>query len=177
MGGLWCSSERSLLSLHVWGAGRSTNIPELRFGTARIHFGHRFSWPGCSSEKSDLAPVIPNCPSSPHTQPQGLLSWIQSPAEPLGLLRSFQKAEGSWRVLLVPSQPGYSGSSWGSGTGSWWDVTAGVGRLCPCAQGSPWHWAPSCHCNHPMEVFPSAFPLPDLAQREGEWGSGKNSTF
>lgn len=59
VGGLWSSSERSLLSLHVWGAGRSTNIPELGFGAARIHFGHRFSWPGCSSKKSDLAPVIP----------------------------------------------------------------------------------------------------------------------
>lgn len=138
MGGLWSSSERSLLSLHVWGAGRSTNIPELGFETARIHFGYRFSWPGCSSEKSDLAPVIPNCPNSPHTQPWGLLSWIESPAEPLGLLRSFQKAEGCWRSHSSQDMVAVPGDS---GTGSWCDVAAGVRRLCPCAEGSTWHWA------------------------------------
>lgn len=140
---------------------------KLGFGTARIHFGHRFSWPGCSSERNDLAPGIPSCPNSPHTQPQGL-SWIQSPAEPLGdthsdLSRRLKAAGGSF--WSHPSQgmvalPGDSG------------VAAGVGRL-----WSAWHQAAPGTLNHPMEVAPSAFPLPDLAQREGERGSRKNSPF
>lgn len=32
--------HQRLLCLHVWGTGRTTNIPELGFGTARIHL-----WP------------------------------------------------------------------------------------------------------------------------------------
>lgn len=133
MGGLWSSSERSLLSLHVWGAGRSTNIPELGFGTARIHSGHRFCWPGCSSERSDpgspahltLSPGHPSLGSSPQ------LSHWETP------VKIFPEGSRQLQGPFGPIPVRAGGSSWGH----WCDVAAGLGRLCPCAEGPAWHQA------------------------------------
>lgn len=65
-------------------AVRSANVPGLGFGTVRIHSGHRFF----SSLAAAQSTVIwclgsQTAPQPPHqTQPKGLLTRIQSPAEP-----------------------------------------------------------------------------------------------
>lgn len=138
-------------SLPAWGAGRSANVPGLGFGTARIRSGHKLflAWLQLRAQRSGTQDrTLPH--NSPQTQPQGLLAWIQSLAEPRQpgrhQLTSFQRAQGSWRAPLVIPQPVHGGSSrgqWGQGASAM--VAAGVGRLhllcrgVSMASGSPGH--------------------------------------
>lgn len=74
---------------------------------------------------------------------------------------------------MGPSQSGHGGSCWGQRC----DVAAGVGRLCPCAEGPAWHRAPSCHCNHPTGVSPSRFVSQTLLRGKENGAGGRTAHF
>lgn len=152
-------------------------------GLPGFTFGRRFSWPGCSSEKSDLAPGIPTCPSSPHLTPSpgdSLLDPVL--AEPLETPAKIfpegsRQLEGPFGSIPASAQRQFLGTV-GQGVSVMWLL--GWGGCAPCAEGSAWHWAApgmlmSLQPPHGCCSFSLSSPRPCSVGRR--MGSRKNNPF